>query len=106
VILRDDGGLAASPRVRYTLDMARGFLSPSSGRQAFHVEYDPTQFAGTAPYYLRGRPPYSDQLGDVLVRELGLDRTGSLLDVGCGPGTLGIQLAPLFEHVTLLEPDG
>lgn len=69
------------------------------------MEYDPTQFAGAAPYYLSGRPPYSAQLGEVLARELGLDGTGRLLDIGCGPGTVGIALAPLFEHVTFLEPD-
>jgi len=69
------------------------------------VEYDPTQFSGTARYYRQGRPPYSAQLRDVLARELGLDGTGQLLDVGSGPGTVGLQLAGLFEHVTLLEPD-
>lgn len=69
------------------------------------MEYDPTQFSGTARYYRRGRPPYSAQLGDVLARELGLDGTGQLLDVGSGPGTVGLQLAPFFDHVTLLEPD-
>jgi SAM-dependent methyltransferase len=69
------------------------------------VEYDPTQFSGTARYYRQGRPPYSAQLGEVLTRELGLDGTGQLLDVGSGPGTVGLQLVPLFEHVTLLEPD-
>jgi SAM-dependent methyltransferase len=69
------------------------------------VEYDPTAFRGTARYYLQGRPAYSAQLADVLARELGLDGTGRLLDLGSGPGTLGVQLARLFEHVTLLEPD-
>jgi hypothetical protein len=69
------------------------------------VEYDPTQFSGTARYYLRGRPPYSAQLYEVLKRELALDGTGRLLDIGSGPGTLGVQLAGLFEHLTLLEPD-
>ena len=69
------------------------------------MEYDPTQFRGTAAYYLRGRPPYSAQLVDVLARELRLDGSGHLLDVGCGPGTVGVQLAPLFEQVTFAEPD-
>jgi SAM-dependent methyltransferase len=69
------------------------------------MEYDPTQYVGAAPYYRRGRPPYSAQLGAVLAAELGLDGTGRLLDVGSGPGILGVQLAPLFERVTLLEPD-
>jgi len=67
--------------------------------------YDPTQFKGAAPYYRHGRPPYSAQLGEVLADELGLDGTGRLLDVGSGPGTVGLQCATLFEHVTLLEPD-
>ena len=75
------------------------------GCETARVEYDPTQFNGTARFYRQGRPPYSAQLGDVLARELGLDGTGLLLDVGSGPGTVGLQLAPLFEHVTLLEPD-
>jgi len=69
------------------------------------VEYDPTQYLGVAPYYLPGRPGYSVELADFLVRELGLDGTGHLVDVGSGPGTVGVQLAPLFDHVTLVEPD-
>jgi SAM-dependent methyltransferase len=69
------------------------------------VEYDPTQFSGAARHYRRGRPPYSAQLGDVLARELGLDGRGQLLDVGSGPGTVGLQVAQHFERVTLLEPD-
>ncbi len=69
------------------------------------VEYDPTQYLGAAPFYLRGRPAYSADLPDVLADELGLDGTGRLVDVGSGPGTVGVQLARLFEQVTLLEPD-
>jgi hypothetical protein len=69
------------------------------------VDYDPSQFRGAARYYEQGRPPYSAQLGEVLARELALDGSGHLLDVGSGPGSVGLQLAPLFESVTLLEPD-
>lgn len=69
------------------------------------VEYDPTQYLGAAPYYLRGRPGYSAELASVLAGELGLDGTGHLVDVGSGPGTVGVQLAGLFERVTLVEPD-
>ena len=69
------------------------------------VQYDPTQFRGAAPYYLRGRPPYSAELAAVLKRELRLAGRGRLLDVGCGPGTVGVQVASLFEHVTFVEPD-
>jgi SAM-dependent methyltransferase len=69
------------------------------------MDYDPTQYVGSAPHYLVGRPPYSPELGNVLARELGLDGAGHLLDVGCGPGVLAVQLAPLFERVTAIEPD-
>lgn len=69
------------------------------------MEYDPTQYLGAAPYYLRGRPGYSAELANVLADELGLDGTGQLVDVGSGPGTVGVQLARLFDRVTLLEPD-
>jgi ubiquinone/menaquinone biosynthesis C-methylase UbiE len=69
------------------------------------VEYDPTQYLGAAPYYLRGRPGYSADLPNVLANELGLDGTGHLVDVGSGPGTVGVQLARLFDRVTLVEPD-
>ncbi len=74
-------------------------------RQPWAVDYDPTQYLGSARHYLAGRPPYSAELGAVLAAELGLDGTGRLLDVGSGPGVLAVQLAGLFEHVTALEPD-
>lgn len=67
--------------------------------------YDPAAFRGTAPYYAVGRPAYSASLRDVLARELGLDGTGRLLDVGCGPGTLALELAPLFDEVVGLDPE-
>lgn len=69
------------------------------------MKYDPTQYLGAAPYYLRGRPGYSADLASVLADELGLDGTGHLVDVGSGPGIVGVQLAGLFERVTLVEPD-
>jgi SAM-dependent methyltransferase len=69
------------------------------------MQYDPTQYLGAAPYYLRGRPGYSADLPRVLAGELGLDGSGHLVDVGSGPGIVGVQLAPLFERVTLVEPD-
>jgi len=67
--------------------------------------YDPTQYAGSAPHYRRGRPPYSPQLEATLVRELGLDGRGRLLDVGCGPGILTLRLRGLFEDAVGLDPD-
>jgi ubiquinone/menaquinone biosynthesis C-methylase UbiE len=67
--------------------------------------FDPQAFEGAAGYYAVGRPPYSAQLADTMVRELSLDGSGRLLDVGCGPGVLELALAGLFDQVTALDPE-
>ncbi len=67
--------------------------------------HDPTDFLGCAEFYLRGRPPYSRELRAVLARECGLDGSGRLLDVGCGPGTLAVELAPMVAESVGLDPD-
>jgi SAM-dependent methyltransferase len=69
------------------------------------VPYDPTIYLGSAAYYTRGRPPYSRSLAFTLAAELGLDGSGHLLDVGCGPGILTIELAGLFAEAVGLDPD-
>jgi SAM-dependent methyltransferase len=69
------------------------------------VRYDPSFYEGAAVHYRRGRPPYSPQLEALLTRELGLDGSGRLLDVGCGPGVLTVRLARLFEGAVGLDPD-
>ncbi|QYG92591.1 class I SAM-dependent methyltransferase [Iamia sp. SCSIO 61187] len=69
------------------------------------MAHDPTTFAGSAPHYLRGRPPYSADLVEVLQWELGLDGTGLLVDIGSGPGTLAVPLAPLFGSAIAIDPD-
>ena len=40
-----------------------------------------------------------------MARELSLNGTGQLLDVGCGPGVLVLPLARLFDQVTALDPE-
>jgi ubiquinone/menaquinone biosynthesis C-methylase UbiE len=69
------------------------------------VPYDPTLYEGSASYYACGRPPYSRELVATLTAEVGLDGTGRLLDVGCGPGILTVELASSFEDVIGLDPD-
>jgi len=70
-----------------------------------HSDYDSTIYQGTAAYYLRGRPPYARTLAATLAAELGLDGADRLLDVGCGPGVLAIELANHFAQVIGLDPD-
>src|SRR6476469_727102 len=89
-----------------------GFLSAMSRmlprnrpRQSRVVPYDPTIYRGSAEHYRPGRPPYSPRLEEVLTEELGLDGTGRLLDVGCGPGILTLRLARLFDGAIGLDPD-
>jgi len=67
--------------------------------------YDPTIYRGCAAYYARGPPPYSRALAATLAAEVGLDGSGRLLDVGCGPGTITIELADRFEEAIGLDPD-
>ncbi|WP_329586489.1 class I SAM-dependent methyltransferase [Kitasatospora sp. NBC_01250] len=69
-------------------------------------EWDETLFAGSAAYYRRGRLPYAPGLADALAGALRLDGRGRLLDVGCGPGTLALALAHLFDEVVGVDPDG
>jgi SAM-dependent methyltransferase len=67
--------------------------------------WDESLFAGAAGYYEQGRLPYASGLADAFARSLALDGRGRLLDVGCGPGTVTLRLAPLFEAVVGLDPD-
>ncbi len=71
----------------------------------FEWEWDETLFAGAAAHYDRGRLPNAPGLADALEKTLGLDGRGRLLDVGCGPGTVTLQLAGLFEEVVGLDAD-
>lgn len=66
--------------------------------------YDPTLFRGTAAFYLRGRPPYARELPEFLAREASLERRRAL-DVGCGPGTVAVELAPFAAEVVGVDPD-
>jgi SAM-dependent methyltransferase len=68
-------------------------------------EWDETLYAGSAPHYAVGRMPYPTSLAEALRSELSLDGHGRLLDVGCGPGSLTLLLAPLFEAAVGVDAD-
>lgn len=68
-------------------------------------EWDETLFAGSAAHYSVGRMPYPPSLAEAVRDALGLDGTGRLLDVGCGPGSLTLLLAPLFASAVGVDPD-
>ncbi|MFJ9779950.1 class I SAM-dependent methyltransferase [Amycolatopsis sp. NPDC101161] len=68
-------------------------------------EWDPSLYSGSAGYYARGRAAYPPELAEAFVAEVGLDGTGRLLDVGCGPGSLTLLLAGSFEEAVGLDAD-
>src|SRR3954454_13166654 len=68
-------------------------------------EWDPSLYAGSARHYAVGRMAYPVALGEALRDELGLDGDGRLLDVGCGPGSLTLLLAPYFAEVVGVDAD-
>jgi trans-aconitate methyltransferase len=68
-------------------------------------QWDPTLYAGSAPHYGSGRMPYPGELSGVIRDALGLDGTGRLLDVGCGPGSLTLLLAPFVATAVGVDAD-
>ncbi len=69
-------------------------------------QWDPSLYAGSAEHYAVGRMAYPAALADAVRDELGLVRSGRLLDVGCGPGSLTLLLAPLFAEAVGVDADG
>jgi ubiquinone/menaquinone biosynthesis C-methylase UbiE len=68
-------------------------------------KHDPDIYKGTAWYYSRFRPRYPETLVALLRDTFKLDGRGRLLDLGCGPGTVAIRLANLFERVMAIDPE-
>ena|SRR5690349_2642795 len=68
-------------------------------------QWDRTLFRGSAVYYERGRLPYASGYAERLAEKLEQRGEGRLLDVGCGPGTVALALAPYFEEVVGIDPD-
>ncbi|MFG1886106.1 class I SAM-dependent methyltransferase [Micromonospora sp. NPDC049102] len=68
-------------------------------------QWDETLYAGSARHYSVGRWPYPPATAEVIGTALDLDGTGRLLDVGCGPGSLTLLLAPLFETAVGVDAD-
>ena len=66
---------------------------------------NPDLYTGAAPYYSVGRVAYPRELADRIATEAGLDGTGRLLDVGCGPGSLTLLLADRVDAAVGVDAD-
>jgi SAM-dependent methyltransferase len=69
------------------------------------LQWHPSLYAGSARYYAIGRVGYPTALAEALAKQLRLDGSGRLLDVGCGPGSLTLLLAPWFQQATGVDAD-
>jgi SAM-dependent methyltransferase len=68
-------------------------------------EWDETLYLGSAAHYRVGRKPYPQHVAEAVREALALDGRGRLLDVGCGPGSLTLLLAPLFKSAVGVDAD-
>src|ERR1700726_2398124 len=62
-------------------------------------------FAGTANAYAAYRPGYSAELFDRMAVALGFADRTRVADLGCGPGTATIPLAPRGGPVVAIDPN-
>ena len=70
------------------------------------IPFEARRFQSTAAYYLRYRVPYPDTLIERIAERTGLDADDHVLDLGCGPGQLGIAFAQLARaRVTAMDPE-
>ena len=63
------------------------------------------RFASTVAYYESARAPDGKAFFAAVARDLGLDRSQRLLDVGTGPGLLAIGFAPDRREVVRVDPE-
>lgn len=69
------------------------------------IAFDARRFQSTAAYYLRYRIPYPDKLIALVANRSGLQIGDPLLDLGSGPGQLGIAFARLGARVMAMDPE-
>jgi SAM-dependent methyltransferase len=69
------------------------------------MPFEPRRFRSTVPYYATYRPAYPKRLIAMVAADLGLEPLDRLLDLGCGPGQLGIAFAPFCQQVVAMDPE-
>jgi SAM-dependent methyltransferase len=77
----------------------------TAGSEGFNPTWDSQNvFALTARYYARYRPYYPEEAIALLIEKFNLNSDSQVLDLGCGPGHLALQLAPHVARVVAVDP--
>ena len=69
-----------------------------------HAPFDPERYRSAAAHYERGRVPYASALIRRVTEVTGLGSHYRVLDLGCGPGPLARNFAPLVREVMAIDP--
>ncbi|HVX81765.1 MAG TPA: methyltransferase domain-containing protein [Devosiaceae bacterium] len=69
------------------------------------IPFEPRRFRSTAAYYARYRVPYPATLIAAVATRLNLKPGDRVLDLGCGPGQLGLAFAALGMDATGVDPE-
>jgi SAM-dependent methyltransferase len=69
------------------------------------IPFEARRFQSTAEFYLRYRVPYPADLVARVAERASLRSSDQVLDLGCGPGQLGIAFARLGAQVTAMDPE-
>jgi SAM-dependent methyltransferase len=67
--------------------------------------FDPHRFRSTVPFYARFRLAYPDRLIERVGELAGIRPGDALLDLGAGPGQIGIAFAQRGLRVTAVDPE-
>ncbi len=62
-------------------------------------------FDGASRYYAQNRPAYPPALVEKLYDELNLSELANVMDLGCGPVSLSLALAPGVQRVVGVDPN-
>lgn len=62
-------------------------------------------FQAIAGFYSRYRPAWHEAVFTRIRKDFTLDGTGRLLDLGCGPGSIVLPLAPHVEEAIGIDPE-
>jgi SAM-dependent methyltransferase len=69
------------------------------------VPFEPRRFRTAAAHYLAGRVAYPSRLISRVAEICGLEASGRLLDLGCGPGQLAKAFSPFVREAMGVDPE-